>query len=240
MFAPIHPIANFQSLGDWFIPDTMQRWGLNMKIDCMDPFWGYGEFIYGKAASANIVKGSVCVQQAANLGTYDLVPNVANQGFPLVVALQTMALATFGWFQKAGLAVYAMNATVAAGAAVGITAAGVLGANTAGKQMLGVTHVKSQLATVVLTNVQTVNGLPRLLSNGYDGLFVGVALTGVGIPANTVVGKLDPDGRTIYMGSAIGLTDRNATATGAATVTGTLTGFGVGHVESPFAQGAIT
>jgi hypothetical protein len=79
------------------------------------------------------------------------------------------------------------------------------------------------------------------LAAGYQGFFIGMALTGTaGIPASTVVAKLDPDGRTIYTGSAIGTVgDKNATASGLITLTGTYTGYGQGQINHPFAQGAI-
>jgi hypothetical protein len=55
-----------------------------------------------------------------------------------------------------------------------------------------------------------------------------------------VVAKLDPDGRTIYTGSAIGtLGDKNSTASGSITLTGTFTGFGEAMVMYPFAQGQV-
>lgn len=238
MYAPIS-FAGPQSFSDWFTPDTTQRHVLGLKVDAVDPFWGYGEFVYGKAAAA-LVKGNLVVQQAT-LGTFDKVPNTALLGQPVLVAMNTMAINTFGWFLKAGLAVVSSTATVAAAAAVGLTAAGQIGANTAGKQILGYIQLKSQTATQAFTNVGTKNGMSSLITNGYDGAFLGMALSGTGIPASTVVAKLDPDGRTIYTGSAIGTVgDKNATATGTITLTGTFTGFSLGHIESPFAQGAIT
>lgn len=238
MYAPIS-YAGPQSFNDWFTPDTVQRAVLNLYVDAVDPFWGYGEFVYGKAAAA-LSKGNVVVQQTT-LGTYDKVPNTANLGQNLLVAMNAMAINTFGWFIKSGLAVYATNATVAANAAIGIAAAGVLGTNAAGKQVLGVTNLKSATATQAFTNVQTTNGSAALLTNGYDGAFLGMALSGTGIPASTLVTKLDPDGRTIYTGSAIGTVgDKNSTATGTITLTGTYTGFGLGIIDAPFAQGAIT
>lgn len=238
MFAPIHPLANFQPINDWFTPDTVQRLPLNFKLDAVDPFWGYGEFVYGKAAAA-LAKGNLVVQQTT-LGSYDKVPNTANLGQPVLVTVATMVIASFGWFQKAGLAVYATTATVAANAALGLTGAGTVGANTAGKQLLGVTNLQSATGTKALTNVQTVNGSSVLLTNGYDGWYTGMALTGAGIPAAALVAQLMPDGRTVLMGSAIGTIDKVATATAAVTVTGTNTGFGIGHIESPLIQGAIT
>lgn len=231
-------VAGNQAINDWFVPDTTQRFGLLMTLDAMDVFWGYGEFVYGKAAAA-LSKGNVVVQQTT-LGTFDKVPNTANLGQNLLVAMNAMAINTFGWFMKSGLAVVATNATVAANAAIGIAAAGVLGTNAAGKQVLGATVLKSATATQVLTNVQTTNNSSVLLTTGYDGWFVGMALSGTGIPASTFVARLDPDGKTVYMGSAVGTIDKVATATGSISATGTYTGFGLLAIDAPFAQGAIT
>lgn len=239
MFAPITPIANFQPINDWFTPDTTQRLPLNMKLDAVDPFWGYGEFVYGKANAA-LAKGNLVVQ-VTTLGSYDQVPNTANLGQPVLVAMSKMAISTFGWFQKAGLAVYATTATVAANAALGLTGAGTVGANTAGKQLLGVTNLQSATGTKAITNVATLNGSSVLVTPaGYDGWYTGMALSGAGVPAATVVAQLMPDGKTVLMGSAIGTIDKVATATANVTVTGTNTGFGIGHIESPLIQGAIT
>lgn len=238
MYAPLS-WAGPQPFNDWFTPDTTQRFPLNYICDAVDPFWGFGTFVYGKAAAA-LSKGNVVVQQVT-LGTYDKVPNTANLGINVLVAMNSMAINTFGWFMKSGLAVIATNATVAANAAIGITAAGVIGAFAAGKQLVGAQNLKAATATQALTNVGTTNGSAVLKTNGYDGWFVGMALSGTGIPASTVVAKLDPDGRTVYTGSAIGTVgDKNSTATGTVTVTGTYTGFGLAAVDAPFAQGQIT
>ena len=66
-------------------------------------------------------------------------------------------------------------------------------------------------------------------------------MVGTGVPASTVVAKLDPDGRTVYTGSAVGtLGDKNSTATGSITLTGTWTGYSVCQIAYPFSQGQIT
>lgn len=237
MYAPYMGVS--QSMSDWFTPDTTQRHLLNHAVDAMDPFWGFGEFVYGKAAAA-LDKGNLCVEQTT-LGTYDKVPNSPNLGQPVVIAMNTMAINTFGWFMRTGLAVIKTTATVAANAALGLTGAGTVGANTAGKQLLGAHNLKAATATEAKTNVQTTNGSSVLkVPQGYDGWFLGMALSGTGIPASTVVARLDPDGQTVYMGSAIGTVDKLATATGAVTVTGTYTGYGLARVHNAFIQGAIT
>lgn len=237
MYAVTSNLIGNQPFNDWFSPDTTQRFNLGIKVDAVDPFWGWGEFVYAKA-SGSVAKGLVCVLDDAFLAVG--VPNATLQGFPVFVAMAQMATLTFGWFMKSGYAVYATTATVAADAAIGITGVGTVGANTAGKQIVGVRNRKSATATTAITGVATTNGSSVLVTKGYDGWFTGMALSGTGIPASTLVAKLDPDGRTVYMGSAIGTIDKTATATGSVTVTGTFTAFGAGIINSPFAQGAIT
>lgn len=120
-----------------------------------------------------------------------------------------------------------------------MTAAGILGAYSTLKGMVGVHNVKAATATTTVT-ANTTNGTGVLTTGGYDGFFIGMALSGTGIPASTVVAKLDPDGRTIYTGSAIGtLGDKNSTATGTITLTGTYTGFGAGMIMFPSTSSAV-
>lgn len=239
MFAALTPLAGTQPFNDWFTPDTTQRQALGTVVPAVDPFWGYGEFMYLKSNDA-ILKGSLVmwdeVYQAA------LLPNTANQGFPFGVAMAPMASGKFGWVQIAGLAVYKTNATVAADAAIGIGAAGIAGTLANGKQLNGVRNRLAATATKTFANTVTTNGTNILfVPNGYDGAFLGMALSGTGIPASTVAAGLDPDGHRIYTGSAIGtFGDKNSTASGAITLTGTYTGFGAGQILYPEAQGQIT
>jgi hypothetical protein len=233
----IFEIAGNAPTSDFLVPDSVQQQALGTMLTGVDPFWGMGEFIYLKSNDA-IVKGSVLTWDQNNVAT--LVPNTANTGFPIAVAIPGAAAAgTFFWAQVGGLAVYKTNATVAANAAIGVAAAGILGTNTAGKQVLNCKNLISATGTATVT-ANTVLGSGVLVTNGYDGFFVGMALSGTGIPASTVVSRLNSDGRTIQMGSAIGLFDRTATASGTITLTGTYTGYGAGFLNRSFVQGAIT
>lgn len=237
MFAPLTPFAGASPFNDWFTPDTTQRHPLGLQLSAYDPYWGFGEFRYIKSNDA-LIKGSLTVWEQGNLGV--LLPSTTLQGFPFGVAMAPMATGTYGWIQVAGLAVYKTSATVAADAAVAIAAAGVVGASAAGKQLVNVRNVYGATATIAITLVQTsISGV--LVTKGYDGWFLGMALSGTGIPASTVVAALDPDGKRVYTGSAIAtLGDKNSTAVGTVTVTGTYTGYGAGQIQYPFAQGAIT
>jgi hypothetical protein len=237
MFAPVS-FAGATAMNDWFTPDTTQRHQLGLVIDAVDPYWGYGTFQYIKSNDA-ILKGSLVIVGTMNTFLGTLLPNTASLGAPFGVAMAPIPSGSYGWIQVAGAAVYKTNATVNADATVGIGAAGILGAYGTLKGMVNVHNVKSATATTTVT-AGTTNGTGVLTTGGYDGFFIGMALSGTGIPASTVVAKLDPDGRTIYTGSAIGtLGDKNSTATGSITLTGTYTGFGAGLIMFPSTSSAV-
>lgn len=237
MFSAIAGFAGTQPFNDWFTPDTTQRHVLGTRVDAVDPFWGLGTFIYIKSADA-ILKGSLVMMDELFNGA--LLPSTAGQGFPFGVAMAPMASGVYGWIQVSGRAVYKTNATVAADTAVAVAAAGIAGTLANGKQLVGVRNRVAATGTKTFT-AQTYNGLGYVdVAAGYDGAFLGMALSGTGIPASTVVAGLDPNGKRIYLGSAIGtFGDKNATATGSITLTGTYTGYGSGIINNPFAQGQI-
>ena len=237
MYAAISPTLGTQPFNDWFAPDTTQRHPLGLQVTAVDPFWGAGKFMYIKSNDA-LIKGSLVAWDEVYQGV--LLPSTTLQGFPFGVAMNAMASGTYGWIQLEGRAVYKTSATVAADAAVAIAAAGVVGASAAGKQLVNVRNRISATGTKTFSATTYNNTSVILVQSGYDGAFLGMALSGTGIPASSLVAALDPDGKRIYMGSAIGTIDKLATATGAITLTGTYTGYGSGLINNPFAQGAIT
>lgn len=238
MFAAISPFVGPQPFNDWFAPDTVQRHVLGLKVTAVDPFWGLGEFVYYKSNDA-VLKGSVVMWD--EVGQLTLLPSTVTQGFPWGVAMAPMASGTFGWVQVAGRAVYKTNATVAADGVLAIAAAGILGATATGKQVIGVRNRIAATGTKTFT-AQTFNGSNKLFCGaGYDGAFLGMALTGTGVGASAVVAALDPDGKTIYAGTAIGTaTGANSTATAGITLTGTYTGYGSGVLNAPGCMQIVT
>lgn len=238
MFAAISPTLGTQPFNDWFTPDTTQRQPLGMTVTAVDPFWGAGKFVYCKSADA-VLKGSVVMwDESFNL---TLLPSTVTQGFSWGVAMNAIPSGSYGWIQTEGRAVYKTNATVAADGVLAIAAAGILGATATGKQVLGVRNRISATGTKTFTATTTTGTGTLVVPGGYDGAFLGMALSGTGIPASTVVAGLDPDGKRIYTGSAIGtLGDKNSTATGTITLTGTYTGYGSGVINNPSCMQIVT
>jgi len=236
MFAALGFAGN-QPFNDWFTPDTTQRHPLGMRVSAVDPWWGGAEFMYVKAAST-MERGSL-VQWDNGYVASDI-PNTANLGRPFGVLMSSMSTSlVYGWAMLAGFAVISAAGSVNADTAVGIGAAGQGGTNSAGKQLLGLRNIYPSTTTLAKTNTQTKAGSAAVRTKGgYDGWFLGMAISGTGIPSNSVIARLDPDGLTVYLGSAIGTVgDKNATETGSVTATGTWTGYLGAIINHPFTQG---
>lgn len=237
MFSSVNPVIGTQPFNDWFTVDTVQRQQLGLRIAAVDPFWGAGTFMYCKSADA-VLKGSAVMWD--EVFGLTLLPSAVTQGFPFGIAMAPMAAGTYGWIQLEGRAVYKTNATVAADGVLAVAAAGILGATATGKQVLNIRNRIAATGTKTVT-AATQSGNGVLQTNGYDGFFLGMALSGTGIPASTVVAALDPDGKRIYTGSAIGTAgDKNSTATGSITLTGTYTGYGSGMINNPSCMQIVT
>jgi hypothetical protein len=208
-----------------------------MTVQAVDNFWGAGKFLYIKSNDA-ILKGSCVAWDEVYQGV--LLPSAVTQGFPFGIAMAPMASGTYGWIQLEGRAVIKTNATVAADGVLAVAAAGILGATATGKQVLNIRNRISATGTKTFTASTLTNSSTIICAGGYDGAFLGMALSGTGIPASSFVAALDPDGRRIYMGSAIGTVDKLATASGSITLTGTYTGYGSAMINNPSCMQIVT
>ncbi|PRF91659.1 hypothetical protein C6Q23_10020 [Burkholderia multivorans] len=234
-------------MGNFFTPDNIKRHPLGAQITFDDPYWGGGEAMYLAIPTSTALKVGEVVVWDVNNSVID-VPNTANLGMPVALALNANNAdannVQYGWFLVSGQGVALSTASVAAAAQIGIAAAGKLGAVSAGKQILNCRVEAPATTTVAKANTQTTNGSPLLRVANADGWFVGMALSGTGIPASTSVGAISADGRTVTMVQTGTTTAQNATASGSVTVTGTYndgTNFwNVLAINAPFAQGQIT
>lgn len=228
-YAPLEGTIGVQPLADLFTPDTTQRWTLGEFATGIDPYFGFGEFVYGKAASA-MAPGRLVFASEVYLMT-DL-PNTALMGRPFAVARANFAINTFGWFQIGGVCPIQTAASVATGVAVGIGAAGQAGTLAASKQLVN-TYVAQASTFAPTKNGSTTNGSTFLQLSNVDGLFIGMAVSGTGIAGGSTIASIDASQRAVVLNNA-------ATATGNATITFTYTGFLLVNIQRPFAQGAIT
>ena len=239
MFSAIEGFAGTQPFNDWFTPDTVQRHVLGTCVKAVDPFWGMGEFVYLKAPNdATVIKGSLVTWNELFVSV--LLPTTAGQGFSFGVAMAPAIANTFYWAQISGYSIMKQTSDVAADVACAVAGTGLVGALANGKQLCNARVRKAAAATKTVTASVPNNSSYLVCPAGYDGLFLGMALSGTGIAASTVVAGLDPDGKKVYLGSAIGtIGDKLTTAAGSITLTGTFTGYLGVVINRPFAQGQV-
>lgn len=221
-----------------------------------DNYWGGVEFQYCYFNSAVAPWTPVTIKPSVSLVTgrfvfvASAVANTANQARPMGIAIALQAAGQYGWVAVSGLVPVLSTASVAADAALGITGAGTLGATSAGKEIENLVGVLAATTTVTKNVLTTANSPVVLITgnNTIDGLFIGAAVSGTGIPAGAVVGLIDPDGRrfTMYAGPGVSASSTlaNATASGGITLTGTYNDgtnfYNVVQCNRPFTQGRIT
>lgn len=210
-------------------------------LQIFDPYWGPQEIVRLKVAANTtaIATGTVAIWNS--LYVYTIAPNTALLGQPVAMASTAIPLnATldqFAWFFIGGSFPVLAGASVAANTATGLTAAGTTGALAAGKQILNARVQVAATTTVVKANSNTLSGSTILRVSNTDGWFVGVYLSGTGIPATTTVTAIDASGTLVTMSLA-------ATATGSVSVTATYNNatvfWNVLNASRPGAQGPIT
>lgn len=191
-------------------PSDTQQFAMGQRLSVVHDVFGAMELIYGRAASA-ITRWNLCAitptwnssenRYRVNL---DPVPNTANLGKSVAIALSTMATGQFGWFVESGQAVPCYSsANVAADTAFGITAAGSIGAITNGKQIVNarVVHAANQTFTITASGKQ-ISGSTRVNLPHCAGLFEGMYVSGTGIAAGSYITDIAPDEKSIVLSAA--------------------------------------
>lgn len=234
------PLGNLQiSAGQQ--PDTTSRHQSGLMVSAVSPYWGGGEFIYGKANGTIAQFGlAVCTPAVASGAVsflFTAAPNTANLARSVFVAMTDMVSGEFGWFQMSGMVPVNSAAAVAADTSFGIAAAGQGGAVAAGKQILGARVILASTTTVAKTNCVNNAGSFKLIVPNADGWFLGAYLSGTGVGAAAVVTEISPDGREVTM-SVVSTAAISGTVT--ATYNNAVVFYNVAHINRPFAQGAIT
>lgn len=234
-------IVGNQQVALFGLPDTTERHPAGFTTMFEDNYWGSIEAIYVRANGTIRQGGLVVLTQTLvnNRWRWDAteVPNTANLGRPLYVAMVPATSGQFFWVANLGIIPVNCNASVAADTTFGIAAAGQGGANTAGKQVLNARIIAAASQTVAKANCTANSGSTRLFVPNADGWFIGVYLSGTGIAAGTTVTDIDPSGNVVTLSAA-------TTAAVAGTVTATYNNgtvfYNVAHIDRLCAQGAIT
>lgn len=205
------------------------------------PNWGVCELLYVVNTSSSTFNPGRLVHIDSNLAILDM-PNTANTSRPVYVTLTRFSAGNTtrqgGWVLRSGICPVQYSVAATAGAVYFAAAGQATPTLTAGKNILNASCLIAASGSFT-RSVTTQTGSSQVKIARVNGVFVGQAISGTGIPASSVVSAIDPSGTSLTIGSAVGTP---VVATGTATVTGTFThtGFGIVHLDRAFVQGNIT
>lgn len=240
-YANISGVVGHPQVALFGLPDTTERLAAGFTALFEDPYWGSIEALYVRANGTIRQGGLVVLTQTLVAGRWRWdateVPNTANLGRPVYVAMTPMTVGQFGWVSNMGIIPVNCNAALGADTTFGIAAAGQGGTNSAGKQVLNARIIAAAGTTVAKAGCTANAASNQLRISGPDGWFIGVYLSGTGIAAGTTVTDISPDGQTVTL-SAVTTAAVNGTVT-ASYNNGTVF-YNVAHIDHPLAQGAIT
>ena len=212
-------------------------------VTAVDKVWGGAEFIFARA-NGSIRSYGLCVLTPVWDGTNKVYtwnatecPNTANLGRALGVGPGlAMVSGQYGWFMLSGNTPINGTASVAADTTVGITAAGQIGANSAGKQLLNARGVTAATNTVVKA-ATGLSGDFILNVADTDGWFVGGYLSGTGVGAAAIIAEIGPMGKWVRgtVADSPGVASNVTQTANNATIF-----YNIVNLNRAFAQGAIT
>lgn len=222
--------------------ETVQNFPFGYRVRGFDPIHGFGEFVFlqGVAATA----AGTLVNYNPFTGATTVNTGAAANSTPLAWALAPTVANLFGWYQLAGVALAINNGTAAAGPAYQLGAGNnITSTQAAGTQILGGTRILVANGTTFTKTGTTRNGSTEVFFTNLDGVYVGLPISGTGIPGGTTVAagyNNSPNARNSSAGSATSLLmSAAATADGTVTVTFTRTNFSLVSCNFPFGQGQI-
>lgn len=205
------------------------------------PNWGQCELVYVRYTSATVLLPGRLVTISQTHALVDLA-NTAGLGYSVYVTLTRFTDGSttpqYGWVMASGICPMQFAVAATAGSVYIGGAGQATPTAAAGKQLLGARCAIAATGSFTRT-VKTKNGSSSVQIARVTGLYVGMAVSGTGIPASSVISSIDPSGTSFLIGSAVG-TLVTATASGSVTGTFTHTGYGIVQFGSMIAQGQIT
>lgn len=136
---------------------TVAALPLGTIVEGKDPTYGGGRFIYLKGVTSTVAGSVVSYNQLT--GATTLVPNTANLGAPLAVAMGACTTGLYGWYQVGGAAVIkktAVKVNPSVKLYISGTAGRLMPTAASGKQILELITVN---AATVLSATSTITAL---------------------------------------------------------------------------------
>lgn len=206
--------------------------------------WGECELMYVSSNGAAVITPGtvVLIDKNFRIAATAAAASEVNKGRSLFVALTNFQIGStteqYGWILRSGICPVQFSVAATAGPVYVGTAGKLTPTAAAGAQVLNANTLIAGASTFTRTGL-TKSGQSKVKFGNVAGMYVGQAISGTGIPASSVISAIDPDGTSVYIGSAIG-TLVTATATGSVTVTLTNTNYGIVQLDRPCEQSQIT
>lgn len=206
--------------------------------------WGVCEVMsVSSTQSSAIIPGTVCHwDKNFRIAPTAAAASEANLGQPVCIALSNFGAGNvteqYGWAIISGTCPAQFSVAATTGKVFAGTAGKLTPTAAAGVQILNAQTIIAGASTFTRSGT-TRNGSSVVKFPNVNGMYVGQAISGTGIPASSVISAMLSDGVSVVIGSAVG-TPVNATATGTVTVTLTNTNYGIIQMSRPFVQGQIT
>jgi hypothetical protein len=220
----------------------VQATGTDFETTANVPNWGVATLLYVSSNGASTITPGTIINLDKNFRISATAASEANTGRPVYVTLTNFQIGStteqYGWVMRQGICPVQYSVAATAGNVYGGSAGKATPTAAAGVQILNARCLIAAGSTFT-RNGTTRTGSSKVRLPGMGGIYVGIAISGTGIPALSVVSSIDPNGVDVVIGSAIGV-PVNATATGVVTVTFTHTGYGICQVDSPSFQTQIT
>lgn len=227
-------------VNSWFTADDTAQTKTGVIMSGHDPYWGGREYMYVYAAGAIAQHAVVALSASLVSGAMRIeateVANTANLGRSVGVAMVGASLGQYLWVCLSGLTPIRSGASVSADTAFGITAAGVVGAISNGKQILNARNVLAATTTVAKANCVANSSSYKLKVPNANGWFIGAYLSGTGIASGTTVVSISDNGTEVTLSAA---TTAVVSGTVTATYNNSTVYYNVAYLNRPFAQGQV-
>lgn len=156
------PVAGTQLIAS---NSTVKNHPLGTIVQAIDPTYGAGEFIYLLGVASTVVGLVVTYSPSTFLTAH--VPNTANLGQPVAVAMAATVASEYGWYQIGGVAVVKktnVSWEPSKAAFISGTAGRLMDTVASGKQILGARS--ANVATVTTTTSTVLVSLNRPHAQG--------------------------------------------------------------------------
>lgn len=200
--------------------------------------WGMSEVVWVRNNSTAIPNGTlVSLDKDFNIIA---TPNTGLTGRPVYVTLTNFAAGSTipqgGWVMRSGICpvLYAVAATVGA-VYISATPGSATPTNPTGQKQIGNAWCLIPVATTFTRSVTVKNASNQVRVSNTAGIFVGQTVSTAGntpIPTSTEISAIDPSGQFFTI-------NNNTVASGTATATFTMTGYGIIQIDRPFIMPAV-